>query len=297
LDIDRTFLGDLLDEQVLAIIPTHLYGLAQDVSDLVEIGRKLEIYIIEDAAQSFGATIHGQMVGGAGDFGFFSLGRGKCVPAGHGGVIIASDRFVPALGDTIQEMIPVGVKQDLASLFRFMAYALATTPLGWWFIVRSPMNPAEDGMNINALPPINFDNFSSTQAGIALSILARLDQINATRRRNAQRLMAVLCDYEFVHFPEIASDSEPVFLRLPIILDKKQRAERLYHMLSKVGIGVSRSYFRTLPALFTNEHAADARGFASADHLADCLLTLPTHSYLRTDDFMRIQNVFESIEL
>jgi perosamine synthetase len=296
LDMDRSSLMRLLDADVLAIIPTHLYGLAQDISDLVQIAQEFDIEIIEDAAQAFGATVRGKMVGNAGGFGFFSLGRGKCIPTGNGGVIIADDHYVPDLVQTIKTTLTDGVVRDITSLFKFLGYGLATTPFGWWFIVRSPMNPARDGMELDDLHPIRWNRFSPTQAGIGRSILRRIDRLNDIRRRNAQRLMALLSDFQFVHLPEIPADSKPVFLRLPIILDEKPRADLLHHLLSKIGIGVSKSYFRTLPELFSSQYAPGPKNFPGAEHLADCLLTLPTHPFLSDDDFHRIHQVFTSLK-
>jgi perosamine synthetase len=295
LDMDRLSLMRLLDADVLAIIPTHLYGLAQDISDLVQIGQELDIEIIEDAAQAFGATVRGRMVGTAGDFGFFSLGRGKCIPTGNGGVIIADDHYVPELVQTIKTTLSDGVIRDITSLVKFLGYGLATTPIGWWFIVRSPMNPARDGMELDDLHPIRWNRFSPTQAGIGRSILRRIDRLNDIRRRNAQRLMALLSDFKFVHLPEIPADSKPVFLRLPIILDEKSRADLLHHLLSKIGIGVSRSYFRTVPEIFSSQYAPGPKNFPGAEHLANCLLTLPTHPFLKDDDFHRIQHILTSL--
>jgi perosamine synthetase len=295
LDMDRNSLHELLDQQVLAVIPTHLYGLAQDISDLVQIGRESEIYIIEDAAQAFGASINNQMVGNAGDFGFYSLGRGKCIPTGHGGIIVTSDLFVPNLIETIQATIQSGLKRDPASLVTYLAYGLATTPFGWWFIFRSPMNPAQDGMQIESLPPLICESFSVSKAGIGLSILKRIDQINALRRENAHRLIAFLANFEYVQIPKTPPESVPVFLRFPIILDQKIHTDLLYNRLSQAGIGVSRSYIRTLPDIFSCYHSADSKKFTGANHLAECLLTLPTHPYLKDDDFVRIEHVFESI--
>ena len=80
LGFDREQLKPLLTEKVLAIIPTHLYGLVEEIKDLIEMCSYLGIHIIEDAAQAFGAFSSGQSVGCSGDFGFFSLGFGKSIP-------------------------------------------------------------------------------------------------------------------------------------------------------------------------------------------------------------------------
>ncbi|NIN99724.1 MAG: nucleotide sugar aminotransferase, partial [Anaerolineae bacterium] len=50
LDLDRAALSRLISDEVLAIVPAHLYGLAQDVRDLLAIGQEYGIFVIEDAA-------------------------------------------------------------------------------------------------------------------------------------------------------------------------------------------------------------------------------------------------------
>lgn len=104
LSLDRDHLSSLLTEKVLAIIPTHLYGLVQDITDLIAQCKDQGIFIVEDAAQAFGASISGKSVGCAGDFGFFSLGFGKCVPTGHGGVLCAKDDFATDLINRVNEL-------------------------------------------------------------------------------------------------------------------------------------------------------------------------------------------------
>lgn len=295
IDLDRVALCEELDDDVLAIIPTHLYGLAQDVSDLVRICQQFDIFLIEDAAQAFGATVQQRMVGNAGDFGFFSLGRGKAVPTGHGGIIFTKDKYATYLSETIDAVLPGGIKRDFASIFRYLAYGLATTPTAWWFIFRSPFNPASDGMDLEALSSIKMENPSAVQAGIGISILNRIEQITSIRRDNAQRLINLLSSYDFVRTPRIFEGGRPIFLRLPIIVDDQPRADLLYDLLSRKGIGVSRSYYRTLPEMFARSITTDLTKFPGAKHLAECMLTLPTHHYLDENDFIRIQNVLDLI--
>jgi dTDP-4-amino-4,6-dideoxygalactose transaminase len=296
LDLDREALRPLLAEDPLAVVAVHLYGWAQDFRDLLGAAREHEFALIEDAAQAFGARVDGQMVGTWGDAGIYSLGRGKCLPAGEGGVIVTGERLAPAVKEAMDEWVVDAPSRGLGSLATLAGYGLATHPAGWWFVVRSSLNPADSRLDLQSLPPIDYRPLSDTLAGIGRSLLARLDDVEATRRQNARRLMIALADFEFVTLPAIAPGAEPVFLRLPLIVREPELANLLFDLLAPAGIGVSRSYGRSLAQVFPSLALAQERGFPGAAHLARCLLTLPTHPYLRERDFDRILAAFQAAE-
>jgi perosamine synthetase len=296
LDLDREAMHQLIDPEVLAIVPAHLYGWAQDVRDIVELGKRENIFVIEDAAQAYGAKFDGRMVGNLADAGYYSLGRGKCIPVGHGGIIVARDHIAEKIKDMIDSMTLKAPSFDFMSLALFFGYGLATQPKGWYLVSRTGLNPAEAGMDLTEIPPISFKGLSAAQAGIGTSILSRLEGIQATSARNARKLMERLAEFEFLKLPRIAPEAEPVFLRLPIILENEILANQVFHELSQVGIGVSRSYSRTLPDLYAQEFPAQVKVYPGAKKLADCLLTLPTHVYLQESDIERIVGVIKHIE-
>ncbi len=74
-----------------AIVVVHLYGHPADVAPLRRIADERGIALIEDCAQAMGATINGVSVGRHGHIGCFSLGRGKPVTGGEGGLIATDD--------------------------------------------------------------------------------------------------------------------------------------------------------------------------------------------------------------
>lgn len=75
-----------------AILPVHLYGQAADMGPILEIARRHNLVVIEDAAQAHGATYHERRVGSLGDMGCFSFYPGKNLgAAGEGGAVTTSD--------------------------------------------------------------------------------------------------------------------------------------------------------------------------------------------------------------
>jgi len=71
-----------------AIIPVHLYGAPAEMDEILAIGRKHGIAVIEDAAQAHGARYRGRRIGGLSDLACFSFYPGKNLGAyGDGGIV------------------------------------------------------------------------------------------------------------------------------------------------------------------------------------------------------------------
>ncbi|HEX8173565.1 MAG TPA: DegT/DnrJ/EryC1/StrS family aminotransferase [Pyrinomonadaceae bacterium] len=78
-----------------AIIPVHLYGQAADLDAVLEIARRHNLLVIEDAAQAHGALYKGRRVGTFGHAATFSFYPGKNLGAyGEGGAVVTSDDAV-----------------------------------------------------------------------------------------------------------------------------------------------------------------------------------------------------------
>jgi dTDP-4-amino-4,6-dideoxygalactose transaminase len=75
-----------------AVIPVHLYGQAADMPAIMEIARAHNLRVIEDCAQSHGATMLGRMTGTWGDLGAFSFYPTKNLGAfGDGGAVVTDN--------------------------------------------------------------------------------------------------------------------------------------------------------------------------------------------------------------
>ncbi|HEX3370538.1 MAG TPA: DegT/DnrJ/EryC1/StrS family aminotransferase [Candidatus Cybelea sp.] len=74
-----------------AIVVTHLFGNPCDIDEIVELGNRHGIPVIEDCAQAFLAAYKGRFVGTAGKIGCFSLQQGKHITTGEGGLVVTND--------------------------------------------------------------------------------------------------------------------------------------------------------------------------------------------------------------
>ena len=76
------------------IIIVHAYGMPARMNELMEIGHKYGIPILEDAAEAIGSTYQGQMAGTIGQVGIFSFNNNKILTTYGGGAIITQDRVI-----------------------------------------------------------------------------------------------------------------------------------------------------------------------------------------------------------
>lgn len=87
---------ELITEKTKAIIPVHIYGHPVDMDALMEIARKYNLFVIEDATESLGSTYKGRAVGTIGDFGAYSFNGNKLITTGAGGMLTTNN---DALGE------------------------------------------------------------------------------------------------------------------------------------------------------------------------------------------------------
>lgn len=73
-----------------AIIPVHLYGYPADMGRVLEVAREHNIFVVEDAAQSLGATYRSKQSGTLGDIGCFSFYPSKVITSGEGGAVVTN---------------------------------------------------------------------------------------------------------------------------------------------------------------------------------------------------------------
>jgi len=86
-NIDVLQIEQAITPKTKAIIPVHEFGLAAEISYLMEIARKNKLFVIEDAACALGARENDQMVGSFGDLGSFSFHPRKAITSGEGGIV------------------------------------------------------------------------------------------------------------------------------------------------------------------------------------------------------------------
>jgi dTDP-4-amino-4,6-dideoxygalactose transaminase len=104
--------------RIAAVIPVHLYGLAADMTAILDLARAHGVRVIEDCAQSHGAVLDGTRLGGHGDLAAFSFYPTKNLGAiGDGGAVVTNDA---ALAARLKELREYGWRARYVSAIRGM---------------------------------------------------------------------------------------------------------------------------------------------------------------------------------
>ncbi|MFC7203576.1 DegT/DnrJ/EryC1/StrS family aminotransferase [Haloferax namakaokahaiae] len=89
--LDPDSVRESITDATAAIIPVHVYGAPCRIHELAEIADEHDLYLIEDAAEAFGARADGELVGTIGDISALSFCQNKILPTGEGGAVITDD--------------------------------------------------------------------------------------------------------------------------------------------------------------------------------------------------------------
>ena len=93
--MDVSKIEEKITKKTKAIIPVHLYGQPADMDPIMELAKKYNLKVIEDAAQAHGAEYKGKKVGSIGDVGCFSFYPGKNLGAyGDAGAVVANSEEI-----------------------------------------------------------------------------------------------------------------------------------------------------------------------------------------------------------
>ncbi|MGB4875246.1 MAG: LegC family aminotransferase [Candidatus Competibacter sp.] len=77
--------------RVTAIIPVHILGQAVDMDPILEIAKKFDLKVIEDATEGLGAKYRGKSLGRLGNIACFSFNGNKMITTGGGGMIVTAN--------------------------------------------------------------------------------------------------------------------------------------------------------------------------------------------------------------
>lgn len=91
MNIDENLIEAAITEKTKAIVPVHYAGVACEMDKIMEIAKKYNLMVIEDAAQGVMASYKGKALGSIGDYGCYSFHETKNYSMGEGGALLIRD--------------------------------------------------------------------------------------------------------------------------------------------------------------------------------------------------------------
>jgi dTDP-4-amino-4,6-dideoxygalactose transaminase len=253
--IDPRKIGGLVTARTVGIIPVHLYGQPADMSAIMKIARKYNLWVVEDCAQAHGALVDGVSVGNFGIFGTYSFYPGKNLGAmGDAGALVTNDE----------------------------AYAIKAAKFSRHGGLIKGRHEVE-GIN---------SRLDGMQAAILNCKLKRLKEWNARRTKAAEIYDNLLTGLP-LELPKRVDYGSSVWHLYVIKLKSKQERDGLKSFLASRDIPSAINYPVALPfvpAYQSRNHSASE--FPCAHHNQDRILSIPMHPHMGCED---ISEVAESI--
>ncbi len=258
LNISPTMLEKTIETQIAngkkpkAILLVHIYGMPAKITEIQAIAAKYKIPIIEDAADTLGATYKKQYVGTFGEIGIYSFNGNKIITTSGGGALISKDKKHTEKA------------KFLATQARDKAVHYQHSEIGYNY------------------------RMSNILAGIGRGQLEVLENRIKARRANFAYYKKALSSINEITFTEEQKDSYSNRWLTTIQTDSYERREKIRLLLQKENIE-SRPLWKPmhLQPVFKN-YTAYTNG--TAEDLFACGLCLPSGSNLSNVDLKRITN-------
>ena len=103
MNIDETLIEDAITSKTKAIVPVHYAGVGCEMDTIMDIARRHNLTVIEDAAQAIASTYKGKSLGTFGDFGCYSFHETKNISMGEGGALLIQNEDLIEPAEIIRE--------------------------------------------------------------------------------------------------------------------------------------------------------------------------------------------------
>jgi dTDP-4-amino-4,6-dideoxygalactose transaminase len=248
-NIDPELIERALTRRTQAIMPVHLTGQSADMDAVLDIAKRQQLHVIEDAAQAHGTLCNGRACGSLGIAGGFSFYPGKNLGAyGDGGIVTTNDT------------------QLAAKLRRLRHYGQETK-----------YHHHEKGVNAR---------LDTLQAAVLNIKLRNLPNWNETRAKHAQRYRQLLEGIGDIRFQQQASFSTHIYHLF--IIETDHRNELQKH-LSDAGIHTNIHYPIPIHLQEAYKDLGHKEGdFPHAEQAAKRMLSLPMFPELTNAQINRV---------
>ena len=219
-----------------AILMVHLYGLPAEINHVLELARKYNLKVIEDAAEMHGQTYYGKSCGSFGDISTFSFYPNKHITTGEGGMVVTDNE---ALAEKCRMLRNLCFRKD----------------------VRYVHDEISDNYR-----------FTNLQAAVGLAQLERLDEFVEKKREIGKFYTNALADIEGSKLPVAKTEyADNIYWVYGIVLDKETilSNQDITKLLAAEGIG-TRTFFWCMheQPVYQKQGMFDGEKYENAEYLA-----------------------------
>jgi len=278
LNITAETVAAVLTKRTRAVIVPHLFGNPADIQSIIELAQGRNIYVIDDAAQAFGAMIGDQPAGSFGNYGLVSFGNEKICRGIGGGALVSSD-----------EQIRVG-KFASPRFIETLRRCLSIMVWNRWRRCPAPISKLSLSCpDPVALPPAyRRESMANICAAVAVTLVERLRENIAARRERVRAYEKFLANEARLKLIPHGPGSACLTQVVRILRKDRSRdfATELVKALDAEGYEVRGSYvpLHLIPRL----GACVWDRLPYADRVWPDLIELPCESSVGFDDVARI---------
>jgi dTDP-4-amino-4,6-dideoxygalactose transaminase len=273
LDFDYPLLERVVTTRTLCVLTQHPFGIVSNVARVRSICASRGAIVVEDAAQAMGMQSSRGTVGALGHVGIYSLGRGKGITCGSGGIVVTNvDGVAAAITRSWQTLDHPGVLDAVTQLAMLLVLSVFVDPRLYWIPASLPfLRLGETIFPTN----IAVKKLSGLQAGSLRHWRARLDRANRLRRETVA--------YYDRHLNLTGRPTFP-HCRLPIIVSSRNERDRLHQLSKQHGLGLGVGYPSPVSEIPELKERFEGQRFPGAERIVSCLVTLPTHHHVSDRD-------------
>ncbi|HTF99184.1 MAG TPA: DegT/DnrJ/EryC1/StrS aminotransferase family protein [Nitrospirota bacterium] len=278
-DFDGRLLNDAVTGETLCVVADHLFGIPADLDRITRISKERGAFVVEDAAQAMGGTLQGRLLGTIGDVGFFSLGRGKNITAGSGGIIITNSPVIAqAIEMEYSRLEDASLLEAVREFAKAVLMSVFIRPSLFWVPSGVPWLRLGETIFYKDFP---IKKLSGMQAGLLRNFRKRLQTSNEIRKENAAWFKQ--------QFGMGADQSAGLpLLRLPLLIKEEKVRKDILARSREQGAGISHMYPTAINEIPEIRDQFIGTAYPAAQEVAAQLITLPTHHLMTKADRRKI---------
>jgi len=253
--MDPKDLETKISKKTKAVIPIHYGGLPCKIDEIKEISNKNNIYLIEDAAESFGASLNGKKVGSFGTVSILSFAGNKILTTGEGGALCTDSK---QLYEKIKLIRSHGRQLHSGYFSSMHDHDYYSLGYNW--------------------------RMSSMTAALGLSQLDKIKKIIDMRRKNAKYYQSKLKKIKEITLQEEPSGFKHVYQFYSILLRNSTIRTKLMNFLASKGI-MTRVFFKPVhKTVFFSKIGYGSLSLPNTEKISTQILALPMFPTLRKEE-------------